>query len=116
MHRRMVHLIVLAIVAGSVLTASLARAAVYSPLAVRVSQAGIVTVTDAQLAAAGWPLPLVRDHVTLSRCGQTVPLTDTGSGFAFLGLPSESRWSREAVYWFAVSDTPAPRAQLPNRL
>jgi hypothetical protein len=116
MHRRMIHIVVLAVVVGSLLAASPARAAAYPPLAVRVTQAGVVTVTDAQLAAVGWSLPMPRDRVTLSRRGQALPLTDTGSGFAFVGLPSESRWSREAVYWLSVNDAPAPRAPLPSRL
>jgi Peptidase family C25 len=116
MHRRMIHLVVLAVLVGSLPAASPVRAAVHSPLAVRVTQAGVVTVTDAQLAAAGWPLPLARDHVILRRHGQALPLTDTGSGFAFIGLPSDSRWSREAVYWLSLSDAPAPRASILNRL
>ena len=113
MHRRIVHLIMLAVVVGSLRAALPAHAAVYPPLAVRVTQAGVVTITDAQLAGAGWSLPLSRDRVILTQRGQALPLTDTGSGFAFIELPSESRWSREAVYWLSVSNAPAPRAQLP---
>lgn len=92
------------------------RAATSSPLAVQVSAAGIVSVSDAQLVAVGWSQPIPRDRVTLTRRGQVLPLTDTGSGFAFIGLPNEARWSRESVYWLSIEDTAAPRAALPSRL
>ena len=93
-----------------------ARAATTAPLAVRVVNAGTLTVSDTQLIAAGWPQPIPRDRVTLIHRGQVLSLADTGSGFAFIGLPSESRWSREAVYWLSIGDTAAPRAALPARL
>lgn len=93
-----------------------ARAAAALPLAVRVANAGTVTVADTQLIAAGWPQPIPRDRVALSQRGQLLSLSDTGSGFAFIGLPSESRWSREAVYWLSIGDIVAPRAALPTRL
>jgi hypothetical protein len=91
-------------------------AATYPPLAVRVAQAGVVTITDAQLARAGWTLPLPRDCVTLSHQGQPLPLADSGISFAFLVLPNESRWTSEAVYWLSVGSSPAPRSSLPSRL
>lgn len=93
-----------------------AHAAAALPLAVRVVNAGTITVSDTQLIAAGWPQPIPRDRVALSQRGQALLLTDTGSGFAFIGLPNESRWSREAVYWLWIGDTAAPRAALPTRL
>ncbi len=98
------------------LPAASVRAAAVPPLAVRVSRPGIVTVTDAMLAQAGWPLPLPRSRVALSRHGQLLPLADTGSGFAFVGVPSQSRWTSEAVYWLSIAEGPAPRAPLPARL
>src|SRR6266545_8378479 len=91
-------------------------ATAFPPLAVRVMQAGSVTITDAMLAQAGWSLPLPRDRVTLSRRGQPLPLTDSGSSFSFVGLSSESRWTHEAVYWLRVADSPALRAVLPAQL
>jgi len=96
--------------------ASPVYATAFPPLAVRVTQAGSVTITDAMLAQAGWSLPLPRERVTLSRRGQPLPLTDSGSSFAFVGLSSESRWTHEAVYWLTVADSPALRAALPAQL
>lgn len=93
-----------------------ARAAAPLPLAVRVATAGTVSVSDAQLIAAGWSQPIQRDRVTLTRRGQVLPLTDTGSAFAFVGVPNESRWSHESLYWFSIGNAPAPRAALPSRL
>src|SRR6266542_3784056 len=92
------------------------NATAFPPLAVRVRQAGSVTITDAMLAQAGWSLPLPRERVTLSRRGQPLPLTDSGSSFSFVGVPSESRWTHEAVYWLTVADSPALRAALPAQL
>lgn len=96
--------------------ASPVHAAVSSPLAVRVSAAGIVSISDAQLIAAGWSQPIPRERVTLTQRGQVLPLADTGSGFAFIGLVNESRWSRESVYWLSIGDVTAPRAALANRV
>src|SRR6266508_1756035 len=91
-------------------------ATAFPPLAVRVRQAGSVTITDAMLAQAGWSLPLPRDRVTLSRRGQPLPLTDSGSSFSFVGLPSEARLTQEAVSWLILADSPALRAALPAQL
>src|SRR6266536_397166 len=60
--------------------------------------------------------PPLAVRVTLSRRGQPLPLTDSGSSFSFVGLSSESRWTHEAVYWLTVADSPALRAALPAQL
>ena len=96
--------------------ASPVYATAFPPLAVRVTQAGSVTITDAMLAQAGWLLPLPRERVTLSRRGQRLPLTDSGFSFSYIGVPSDSRWTHEAVYWLTVADSPALRAALPMQL
>ncbi len=116
MRRIVAYIIPLILLVLAVLPAASVRAATVPPLAVRVSHPGIVTVTDAMLARAGWPLPLPRERVALSLHGQLLPLADTGSGFAFVGLPSQSRTSSEAVYWLSVASEAAPRAPLPARL
>lgn len=87
-----------------------------APLALAVTTAGVVTVADAQLVAAGWTVPLPRERVTLLHHGQMLPLTDTATGFAFLALPNAAPWSRESVYWLTLSPGAAPRAALPTRL
>ena len=83
-------------------TATPSRATAAPPLAVRVTAAGVVTVADTQLVAAGWAQPIPRDRVTLTHRNAILPLTDTGSGFAFISAINESRWSSEAVYWFEI--------------
>lgn len=93
-----------------------ARSSTWQPLALHVVSSGIVTIADSQLIAAGWPAPLPRALVALSRQGQPLPLTDTGEGFTFLGMPNQSRWSGTAVYWLSIGDTPARRGALPTHL
>lgn len=86
-------------------------------LAVHVSAGGAVLISDQQLALAGWPLPLPRATIGLSRHGVELPLLDTGAGFAFVAEPNRSRWSSEAVYWLAAGTAPALRLEsLPTAL
>ncbi len=88
-------------------------AAGWPPLALQVTAPGTVRVSDQQLEQAGWPLPLPRERVALSRLGAALPLSDTGDGFAFIGEAGQSRSSAEAVYWLTVGDQPGLRQALP---
>jgi Peptidase family C25 len=86
------------------------------PLAIHVAQAGYVTISNEHLRQVGWLSSVPRTHLRLTRNGQEQPLTDVGHGLAFLGEPSESRWTSEAVYWLSHADQPALRGALPTRL
>ena len=87
----------------------------YPQLAIEVREPGIIRFRDDQLRAAGWS-SVPRDRVTVIRQGVMQPLIDEGSGFGFVGIPTDSRWTQTAVYWVTVADTAAPRMRPPTTL
>ncbi|HEU4324692.1 MAG TPA: hypothetical protein VFS21_16225, partial [Roseiflexaceae bacterium] len=84
-------------------------------------QAGVVTISAADLAEAGWEVAqLDPTQIHAWRAGRAVPLdvqVDAAGRLQALRLavaPSDSRWSDEAVSWLSVEPAPGLRASLPE--
>ncbi|HEU4328899.1 MAG TPA: C25 family cysteine peptidase [Roseiflexaceae bacterium] len=83
------------------------------------STAGIVVLSAAALAAAGWPLDqLDPAQIHAWRDGREVPLEIVSSSGQLQALrlavaPSASRWTDTAVYWLSVEPKPGRRAAVP---
>lgn len=82
---------------------------------VRITEAGVVSIPWATLAASGWVLDAqTMNGIQVWRQGQQIPIMLTTTGIQFLATANESPFSRSATYWIVVGSAAGLRTTLPS--